>query len=149
VTLRIRDLGGFVAGLLFLGIGAGAVGIAAGYWIGTPLHMGPGYFPIVLGSLLLIIGTASVLRSLVVAAPRPARIALRPALLVTAAVLVFAGGIDVIGLVPTVFVLAMLACLAGPRIKFREAVLIAAVLSVLAAGIFVFGLKLPFTLFWT
>jgi hypothetical protein len=73
----------------------------------------------------------------------------RPALLVTAAVLVFAGGIDVIGLVPTVFVLAMLACLAGPRIKFREAVLIAAVLSVLAAGIFVFGLKLPFTVFWT
>ena len=143
----IRDSGGFVAGLLFLSVGAGAIGIASGYAIGTPLHMGPGYFPIAVGTLLVLVGAVSRLRALVMTPTGTERIALRPLVVIGAAVVVFAGGIDRIGLVPTVFVSSLLACTAGPDPRILESCLIAACLSVIAAGIFFYGLKLPFSLF--
>jgi len=155
VTLAIRDPAGLVAGMLFLTVGAGAISIASGYALGTLLHMGPGYFPVVLGVLLVLIGGGLIAQALLstVAAPAAApappsgRLALRPLLVVIASVLVFAGGIDRVGLIPSVFVTALLASLAGPKPKRLEALLIAVVLSALSAGIFFYGLKLPFALF--
>ena len=143
----IRDSGGFVAGLLFLSVGVGAIGIASGYRVGSALHMGPGYFPVVLGVLLVLVGAASVVRALSVTVMGGERVAWRPVLVIGAAVAVFALAIDRIGLVPTVFVSAVLASMAGPRPAVVESCMIAAVLSVMAAGIFHYGLKLPFSLF--
>jgi hypothetical protein len=147
MMVRVRDPGGFFAGLLFLVVGLGAVGIARGYTIGSALHMGPGYFPIVVGVLLIVVGAVSVVNSLVVAIETTGRIAWRPLLTISAAVLVFAGGIDRFGLIPTVFVAAFLASLAVPHQRVLEAGLIAAFLAMLSAGIFVYGLSLPFSLF--
>jgi hypothetical protein len=128
-------------------VGLGAVGIARGYAIGTALHMGPGYFPIVLGILLIVVGAVSVANGLVVTTATSGRVVLRPLLTICAAVLLFAVGIDRIGLVPSVFLSAFLASTAVPQPKILEAGLIAALLAVLSAGIFIYGLKLPFTLF--
>jgi hypothetical protein len=147
MKLVIRDSGGFVAGLLFVSVGGGAIGIASGYPIGTALHMGPGYFPVAVGTLLVLVGVASMLRALVVTTMGAERIAFRPLVVITAAVVVFAAAIDRIGLVPSVFVSALLACAAGTKPRIAEACLIAACLSVMAAGIFFYGLKLPFSLF--
>ena len=147
MKLVVRDSAGFVAGLLFLAVGLGAIGVASDYPIGSALHMGPGYFPIVLGVLLVLVGVASVVRALVVTTAVSERIALRPLLVIGAAVVVFAVGIDRIGLIPTVFVSALLACMAGSRPRVMESCVIAACLSVMAAGIFFYGLKLPFSLF--
>ena len=147
MIVRIRDVAGFVSGLLFLLIGLGVIAIGRGYAIGSALHMGPGYFPIVLGILLVAAGTASVVRALVVHADRPGRIALRPLLVISSAVIVFACGIDRVGLIPTVFVSSALASLATPRWTILESGLIASCLTVLGAGIFYYGLKLPFALF--
>src|SRR6202043_4032206 len=124
MKLTIRDSGGFVAGLLFLSVGAGAIGIARDYTIGTALHMGPGYFPIAVGTLLVLVGAMSVLRALAVTTISTERIALRPLVVIGAAVVVFAAAIDRIGLVPSVFVSALLACAAGPNPKIRESCLI-------------------------
>ncbi|HEX4366654.1 MAG TPA: tripartite tricarboxylate transporter TctB family protein, partial [Rhodopila sp.] len=90
----IRDSGGFVAGLLFLSIGLGAVGIASGYRVGSALHMGPGYFPVALGVLLVLVGVASVARALAVTVTGGERIAWRPLLVIGSAVVLFAVGID-------------------------------------------------------
>ncbi|HEX3575601.1 MAG TPA: tripartite tricarboxylate transporter TctB family protein [Rhodopila sp.] len=147
MSLRVRDPGGFFAGLLFLAVGLGAVGIARGYAIGTALHMGPGYFPIVLGILLIVVGAVSVVNGLIITTETNGRVVLRPLLTICAAVLVFAVGIDRIGLVPSVFLSAFLASMAVPQPKILEAGLIAALLAVLSAGIFIYGLKLPFALF--
>lgn len=145
--MTIRDTGGFFAGLLFFTVGLSATMVARGYAIGSALHMGPGYFPVALGILLMIVGMASIVRSLSVTVESAGSIAWRPLLTISAAVAVFAVGIDLIGLIPTVFVSALVASMAVPRPKFVEAGLIAATLSVLAAGIFFYGLKLPFSLF--
>jgi hypothetical protein len=147
MKLTIRDSGGFVAGLLFLFVGSAAITIASAYPLGSALHMGPGYFPIVVGVLLVLVGATSALRATIVTTTGTERIAFRPLIVIGAAVVVFAGAIDRIGLVPTVFISALLACMAGPSPRIVESCLLAACLSIMAAGIFYYGLKLPFSLF--
>ncbi len=46
----------YYAGGLMVLIGAGAVAEASHYHVGTLFHMGPGYFPIILGLVLVFIG---------------------------------------------------------------------------------------------
>ena len=47
------------AGLLLIAIGAVAILIARNYTFGTALRMGPGFFPIVLGALLIFCSACS------------------------------------------------------------------------------------------
>src|SRR5213593_360038 len=44
------------AGLLLIGIGTAAMVAARNYPFGTALRMGPGYFPMILGALLILFG---------------------------------------------------------------------------------------------
>src|SRR5216684_439277 len=46
----------FLAGLIFLLIGAGAIVVARDYPFGTTMRMGSGYFPTVLGGILVGFG---------------------------------------------------------------------------------------------
>ncbi len=62
----IRSPKDFWAGLLYAGFGGAAVLIARDYGMGSSSRMGPGYFPTVLGGLLLLIGIASLVRSFLV-----------------------------------------------------------------------------------
>jgi hypothetical protein len=54
--MLVRNKKDFVGGLVFVFFGAGALFMARNYRIGTAFRMGPGYFPVVLASLLLVIG---------------------------------------------------------------------------------------------
>ena len=53
----IRNPRDFWAGLLFIGIGVFAIAVGTNYQLGSAARMGPGYFPRILGILLLILGT--------------------------------------------------------------------------------------------
>src|SRR5262245_54023820 len=44
------------AGLMLIAIGAGAMLVARNYPFGTALRMGPGYFPMLMGGLLILFG---------------------------------------------------------------------------------------------
>ena len=44
------------AGLMLIAIGAAAIFVARSYPFGTALRMGPGFFPVVLGGLLIVFG---------------------------------------------------------------------------------------------
>ncbi len=54
----------FWAGVLLITIGAGAVVIAQGYDVGTLKHMGPGFFPVILGCVLVLIGAIQLVGSI-------------------------------------------------------------------------------------
>ena len=43
---------------MLIAIGAAAIFVARNYPFGTALRMGPGYFPVVLGGLLIVFGLA-------------------------------------------------------------------------------------------
>ena len=54
--MNIKSQKDFFAGLMFMGVGTAFAWGATTYNIGTGARMGPGYFPLILGILLAVIG---------------------------------------------------------------------------------------------
>jgi hypothetical protein len=140
-VLSSKDL---FAGLLFIVFGAVVVKVAVKYRIGTAARMGPGYLPIVLGGLLILLGIVIAARALWMSGDTAEAWGLRPLLLVIGAVLAFGFLVDWVGLVLTIPVLVVISRLAGSEFHVFEVFLLCLVLVLLALGIFVYGLNLPF-----
>jgi len=89
--MHIRNQKDFLAGLLFIAFGAVAVIEAAGYPMGSTMRMGPGYFPVLLGALLIGLGAVISGSAVAIRKDRPlGHIALRPLILITLSLLAFA-----------------------------------------------------------
>lgn len=152
----IKSQKDFYSGLMFLAVGlAFAVG-SQNYSIGEGAKMGPGYFPLVLGILLSILGTViagkSLLKSEHPGGDKIGKWAWKPLIFIIAANVLFGlmlGGLPSIGLpsmglVAGIFALTILASLAGDAFNWKEVTVLAAVLSLGSYFAFVFLLKLPF-----
>ena len=145
--MRLRNQKDLCAGLLFVAIGAVVVIVAGGYPIGSAMRMGPGYFPVLLGGILIVLGAViggRALRSCEAVALPPFR--LRPLLLVTLSILVFALLVERFGLVPAIAATVLVSCLGGHEFRAREVAVLAAILAIASVLIFHIGLGLPFTL---
>ena len=133
-----------LSGALFAVIGVGAAWLGRGYGVGTTSHMGPGYFPVLLGGTLAVLGVAILLRGLRIQDLLPEfRTALRPLACLAAAIAGFGLLIERAGLLPAVVWLVLCACTAGPRFRAWEVLLCLVVLGGIACAIFVYGLGLP------
>jgi hypothetical protein len=132
------------SGVVFVAIGGAALWFDQRYRLGDATAMGPGYFPMLIGILLVGLGLGNIVRSFrsVERAPMT-RPALRPLLLLTGGVVLFGLFIDRFGLLPSVFFLVTGCCFAGPRFQILEALAMLIVLSAIAASLFVFGLGRP------
>ncbi len=152
MKLGIRSSKDFFSGLLFIFFGVVAVKVAINYPMGTAARMGPGYLPIVLGGLLVLLGIVITIRALWLSGERIEARTLRPLMLVIGAVLVFGFLVDLAGLVLTIPALVLVSRLAGSEFRPFEVVLLCLVLVLLALGIFVYALNLPFKIWpspWT
>ena len=136
----------FFAGIIFLLFGVTAVLVGRTYPMGTTLRMGAGYFPVVLGAILSLLGAVICARSLVASGEPVERIGLRPLLLVLLAVGVFAANVDSLGLVSATVLLTLIAATASPESRGHEVVVLSIALLGLSVGVFVYGLGLPFRL---
>jgi hypothetical protein len=140
---RRRSFPDILAGAIFILIGgAFAVG-SLGYELGTPLRMGPGAFPLLVGAAMAALGLAIVIKGLIageVVAFGP--IPWRAVAVIVAAVLFFGLTVRSLGFVPTSAVTALLTTLASSRIRLLTAVAVAAALTVASTLIFVVGLQL-------
>jgi hypothetical protein len=131
-----------VAGLLFIAAGIAAIAIAANYTLGTAARMGPGYFPRILGILLIVLGAILALRSFRLSgAPLPGW-KWRPVLVVLGSVVVFGLIVTRAGLVLSTILLIAMASAASHEFRPKEAAISGLLLAVLAVGVFVIGLKL-------
>lgn len=146
MNVRIRSPRDFFAGAIFLLFGLGAVVVGRDYPMGTALHMGSGYFPFVLGALLLILGAGICIKSLLVTGEKLEAIGLRPLLLVLLAIGAFATSVDSIGLVAATVLLTVISASASPESRWREVVVLTIALLGLSVGVFAYGLGLPFML---
>jgi predicted neutral ceramidase superfamily lipid hydrolase len=117
--------------------------------------MGPGYFPLLLGSLLAIIGGVVLFKSLVVETPTGDRVgswAFKPLIFIIAGNLLFGillGGLPSIkfpamGLIVAIYGTTLVVSMAGDRFKLKEVLILATVLSVLSYLAFIVLLKLQF-----
>jgi putative tricarboxylic transport membrane protein len=146
LKVSIRSPRDFFAGLIFLSFGLCAVLIGRGYPMGTARSMGAGYFPIVLGALLVLFGAVISIKSLIVAGDKIENIGLRPLLLVLLAIGAFAASVDVLGIVAATILMTVIGAAASPESRWREVVILTFVLLGLSVGAFTNGLGLPFKL---
>jgi putative tricarboxylic transport membrane protein len=145
---RVANPKEFCAGILFFGIGLGALIVARDYRLGTAMRMGPGYFPLVLSVLLMLLGAVSSLRALRMARGAPVgQWRLMPLMVILLAVVAFGALVERGGLVAAL--LALLLICTAPRLTSRplEALSTIALLTASAVALFVYGLGMPFSLF--
>jgi hypothetical protein len=144
MSLRIRSPKDFGAGLLYAGFGLAAILMAWDYGMGSASRMGPGYFPTALGTLLLLIGIASLVRSFLSDGAPIGVIAWKAAALVTAGTVLFGLLLRPAGLVPALVVLILVSASASARFRFQwRASLLMLVLIAFCALVFVKGLGMP------
>jgi len=118
--------------------------------------MGPGYFPLMVGALLTVLGLVVALSSL---GPRPSgngdpvgKIAWKPLGFIIGANLLFgvllAGlqflDLPAMGLIVAVYALVVVSCMAGSVFSLKSALILATVLAVGSYLTFVLGLGLQF-----
>lgn len=144
--LRSKD---FVTGLLFAAIGSGFAFMGADYGIGTARRMGPGYFPVAIGSALCLVGLGLILKVALAgkAGEATPRLHLWPLFFLTASVFAFGLTINRFGLVTACISCVLLAGAAGRATRWRETVAVAVVMTVFSALVFIEFLGLPMR-FW-
>jgi len=151
----IKSQKDFFSGLLFTAIGVAFALGAVRYNIGSGGRMGPGYFPLLLGIILAVLGGIVMFRALVVESASGDKIgkwAFKPLVLVIAANVIFGimiGGLPSLGLPPMglivgIFALVFVASLAGDQFHAKEVFILSVVLSVGSYLAFVVLLKLQF-----
>ena len=140
---RRRALPDVLAGGIFVLIGGAFVVGSLGYELGTPLRMGPGYFPLLVGALLAALGLAIVGKGLVAGEVIAfGAIPWRAAAVIVLAVVFFGLTVRRLGFVPTSAVTALLTGLASRRVRPLTVLGVTAGLTVAATLIFVVGLQL-------
>ncbi|TFY98930.1 tripartite tricarboxylate transporter TctB family protein [Ramlibacter humi] len=153
--MRIKSHKDFGSGLMFTAVGIAFAWGATNYTIGEGARMGPGYFPLMLGILMAILGLAITFTSLVVETEdgdRIGAIAWKPLGFIIGSNVLFgvllAGiprlGIPAFGLIVAIYGLTFVAAMAGDEFKAREVAVLATVLAIGSYLAFVVLLKLQF-----
>jgi hypothetical protein len=138
----IRHPKDFWSGLVFAGIGAFALIYGSKYTLGTAARMGPGYFPRILGILMIVLGAILALRAFRLTGDRVPGWKWRPTLLVLGSVVLFGAIVKLVGMAIATVLLIVMASAASHEFRPKEALISGVFLAVLAVAVFVLGLSL-------
>lgn len=135
-------------GLMFVAIGAGfLISALRSLRLGGLLGMGPGFFPVMLGIILIFLGGLIAMRSIGTANEAAPPISWRGVAAITASILFFALGLRPLGFLPALFGSVFLASVATSRTSLRYGLAVAACLAAFSGGVFVYALRMPISLF--
>jgi putative Mn2+ efflux pump MntP len=154
MRLTIRNPQDFWCALFFIAMGVTAMVLSHDYKMGTALDMGPGYFPMWLGGILVAFGLIMIAASFRTESTEAEDLSwsgwsFRPWLVLPAALVAFALLMEAeVGFVPSLLVLIVGCALAHKDVHWKETVLLAIVLTAAAVAIFIYGIELPYRLFW-
>lgn len=151
----IKSQKDFFSGLMFSAVGIGFAVGATEYTVGQASRMGPGYFPLILGVILTILGAIIAIKAMTTGGPDGDKIgkwAWKPLCFVIAANLAFGAllgglpsiGIPSFGLILAIFALVIIASFAGDKPKMKEVIVLAAILATGSYLAFVKLLNLQF-----
>ncbi len=151
--MNIKSQKDFVAGLAFMGVGVAFAWGATFYKIGAAARMGPGYFPLMLGVLMAIVGAVITFKALVVEAEGGDKIgkwAWRPLFYLIAANVVFGIlltglrgiGLPAFGLIVGIYALTHIVSQAQAGSKFKPTFILATGLAILCYLAFIKGIGL-------
>jgi hypothetical protein len=135
------------AGLMLIAIGGAAMFIARNYPFGTALRMGPGYFPMVLGGLLILFGLATLATGLRDSEKIAGSWSLRALIILPISLVLFGELMEHAGFIPAMLVLIFGSATASTEFRWFEVLLFSIGLTAIAVAVFVFALGLPYPLF--
>ena len=136
----------FWAGLMLIGIGAAAMFIARNYRFGSALRMGPGFFPTVLGGILIAFGICIMAVGLRSSEKIQGPLSFRAVIMLPLSLILFGILMEWVGFVPALVVLVFVSAASGREFKFVEVLLLTVVLTVASVALFIWGLGLPYPL---
>ena len=153
--MLIKSQKDFFAGLLYAVVGGAFAWGATGYSLGSGARMGPGYFPLMLGLLLALIGMVIMLKATLTATAdgdRVGRWAWRQVFFIIGANVLFGVllvglpslGVPPMGLIVAIYGLTFIAALGSREFRAKEVFVLATVLAAGSYGAFVWALKLQF-----
>ncbi len=153
--MNIKSQKDFFAGLVYLTAGGAFAYGATNYSVGTGARMGPGYFPLLLGILLALIGAFIMFKSLTVETQDGDKVgawAWKPLFFIIAGNVLFgillgglpSIGVPAMGLIVAIFGTTLVVSLAGDTFKLKEVLILATILSIGSYCAFVLLLKLQF-----
>ncbi len=154
--MNIKSQKDFFSGLMFGVVGIAFAWGATNYTVGSAARMGPGYFPLLLGVILVIFGSIIMFYSLVVETTDGEKITgfvWRPIVYILGSNVAFGillGGLPKLGLPPmgliaAIYALTLIASKAGTEFKLKDILILATGLSVLSylAFIKLLNLQMP------
>jgi hypothetical protein len=143
--MRIPVTKDLLSGLVYIGFGVLTVSVARNYGIGDAMRIGPGVFPMLVGSLIVIIGLALSARAIYdpASSERVAHWEVRPLFFVLLSVVAFSLLITTWGLVPAVIAVVLISYPAAREATLLELALISLILCAFAVAVFVYGLNIP------
>ena len=151
--MQIKNEKDFFSGAMFVAAGVAFAWGASTYDVGQGAVMGPGYFPLLLGVLLVLIGSVLLFTALVVETEDGGRIgrwAWRPHFFIVVANLAFgvllagvpSSGVPAMGMIAAIYGLTLIAGMADGRFHLRDTLLLATVLATASYIAFIWLLKL-------
>lgn len=138
-----------LSGLIFIGFGLAFGYATLGYDIGTALRMGPGYFPLVLSAIMVLLGAVITVQSFA-SGPDATPLGRVPWLgvaLIGGGIVFFGLTVRGLGLAPALFVTTFMSALASERTGAVLALALAGFLTLVSMVIFVWALGLPLRMF--
>jgi hypothetical protein len=136
------------AGALFIVLGLGfGLNAYLSLDLGTSMRMGPGYFPLLLSGLLVILGAAVLFRAFGAANEEWGAFAWRGLIFISLGPILFGALIQGLGLVPSLAIIAFITSFASQRMSLPLAIVLSAGLVVFCVAVFHWGLGSPIRLF--
>jgi hypothetical protein len=133
----------FFAGLLTLAIGGFVLVASSDYGRGTVLRMGPGFFPSMLGGVLLVLGSLLLASSFLGAGDRISRPEIRAPVCIGIGIALFALTLPRYGLAPAIALLVPISACASPNSRPLPTIVLVCALTAFTWLVFVELLSMP------
>ena len=151
--MKIKSQKDFYSGVMFAVVGVAFAWGATTYNVGSGARMGPGYFPLMLGILMALIGLAVMFTGLSVETEDGEKIgrwAWKQVVYIIGANLAFgvllgglpAFGVPAMGMIIAIYALVVISSLAGSEFDLRKVLALATILALGSYIAFIWALKL-------
>ncbi len=151
--MKIKSQRDFFSGLMFAVVGIAFAWGASTYNVGSGARMGPGYFPLMLGVVMALIGLGIMFTAITVETEDGEPIgawAWKQIVFVIGANLAFglllgglpSIGVPAMGMIIAIYALVIIASLAGHEFEFKKVLVLATVLAAGSYVAFIWALKL-------
>ena len=135
------------ASVMYIGTGAVGMWIARDYPFGSALRMGPGYFPTVLGGIMVAMGIYVLALGLRKDHEKiQGNWSIRALIVLPISMIAFGILMEEAGFIPAMAALIPISAAAGRDFKWLEVVLLTIGLTIACAAGFIYGLGLPYPL---